>query len=70
MSRKVSRTISSKMSASSGGWDAAIRDTEEEIRKTKERLAGLRAVLKIFQDRRDDGDPFPGQRQGQGKVKP
>jgi hypothetical protein len=41
----MSSNLSSKLSSKPAGWDTAIRDTEQAILETKERLAGLRAVL-------------------------
>jgi hypothetical protein len=69
MSRKMSRIISRKESiSSSSGWDAVIRDTEEAIINTKARLGRLREALRIFKDRRESGEPFPGERHEQSKA--
>lgn len=60
MSSNLSSKIVSESGSKSVGWDVTIRDTEEAILKTKERLAGLRGALRVFKERRDSGEPFPG----------
>jgi hypothetical protein len=41
-------------------WDVAIKDTEVAIAGMTDQLAGLRAALKVFRERRDAGAPWPG----------
>lgn len=51
------------------GWEAAIHDTETRIVATKNRLTELKAALAVFKQRRDDGEPFPGEHEGQREAK-
>lgn len=67
MSRNLSRKIPGEVSREEVGWDTAIRDTEEEIRRTKERLCGLRAALRVFKERKESGEPFPGEGESQSE---
>lgn len=41
-------------------WEQAILDTEAAILRTRERLRGLKAALRVFKDRRESGEPWPG----------
>jgi len=63
MSSKTSTKSSNKLPK----WDAVIRETEVEILKSKERLAGLRSALRVFKERKESGEPFPGEEAKQEK---
>lgn len=74
MSSKMSSEISSKfgnkfthVANELTGWDAAIRDTEAEILKVKQRLASLRSALRVFKERKESGEPFPSEKIEQKK---
>lgn len=43
------------------GWDRAVYDTEQKIKAVKGKLAGLEAALVVCKERRDSGEPFPGE---------
>jgi hypothetical protein len=43
------------------GWDMAIYDTELKIKATEGKLSGLKAALEVCKDRREKGEPFPGE---------
>jgi hypothetical protein len=64
MSSKVPTKRGTKTATKKGGWDMAILDTEQEILKAKERLAGLRSALRVFKDCKQRGDPWPGTTSG------
>ena len=61
---------STKNSTNSGknvvGWDTAILAAEQEILKTKQRLAGLRAALRTFRKKLAEGEPWPTQKTIEG----
>jgi hypothetical protein len=68
MLKKMSKQMSKPIDKPLSGWGLAILDTEkeiqkikEEIRDKKEKLAELRVALKVFQEKLDKGEPFPGQ---------
>jgi hypothetical protein len=42
-------------------WDLAIRDAEAEIQRLRRRISVLEGGIVVFSQRRDAGDPFPGQ---------
>jgi hypothetical protein len=42
------------------GWERVIQDTEEAIQRSRVRLRELKATLRVFEDRRDSGEPWPG----------
>lgn len=50
------------------GWDRAVYDAEQKIRETEGKLAGLKAALAVCKERRDKGEPFPGERANQSEV--
>jgi len=41
-------------------WDTAIQEALERIDRKKRDIAGLRASVRIFEARRDAGEPWPG----------
>ncbi len=43
-------------------WDEAIADAERMIKEAKARVRKLRGSILVFRDRRDNGDPFPGEK--------
>lgn len=43
-------------------WDEAIADAERMIREAKARVRKLRGSILVFRDRRDSGEPFPGEK--------
>lgn len=43
------------------GWDKAVYDAEQKIKAVEGRLSGLRAALAVCKERRDKGEPFPGE---------
>lgn len=40
------------------GWDLAMSQAEQEIAKHEDRIAKLRLAMGIFQDMKDQGEPF------------
>jgi hypothetical protein len=54
-------TILRKSPESLSGWDRAIYDTEQKISLTKHRLTELKAALGLFRERRNSGEPWPGE---------
>lgn len=44
-------------------WNEAIEDAEDSISKCERKIASLRVAVKIFQESRDDGAPYPGPEQ-------
>ncbi len=54
---KISKKISIPVPQS--GWEAAIRDAEEQIAALKSRQAALRGAIRIFKERLEQGEPFP-----------
>lgn len=41
-------------------WEGVIAETEREMQRVKERLAGHRAALRVFREWQKSGDPWPG----------
>lgn len=43
------------------GWVMAIQDAEREIDVLTQRIVGLKAAIRVCQERIEHGEPFPGQ---------
>jgi len=41
-------------------WEGAIRDTESAIDRARQNLRDLKSALRVFKERRDSGEPWPG----------
>jgi hypothetical protein len=42
------------------GWSTAIEDAQAEIEKCKRKVARLRAAIRVFRQRLEEKEPFPG----------
>jgi hypothetical protein len=42
-------------------WDKAIYDAEQKVKTVEGKLAGLKAALAVCKERRERGEPFPGE---------
>jgi len=65
MSKRKSTTIlpkSNRESKGQNGWAKAIRDATAMLGESDARSAELRRSIRIFQDLRDSGAAFPGER--------
>lgn len=40
-------------------WDTAIKDAKREIDRAKDRISRLRSSIRIFEQRKKAGHPFP-----------
>jgi hypothetical protein len=69
MSKTNASTIFDNESKAHNCWDAAIYDTEVAIQKAELRLRKLKSALSVFKERREIGEPFPGQQTEQNEVK-
>lgn len=49
------------LSGPSMSWERTIEDAERRIRRMERQVAELRASVVVFQERRNAGEPFPGQ---------
>jgi hypothetical protein len=56
----MSRKSQDNSSTLKTGWDMAIEDAQKMVKKAQSELAEAQAVLAICVDRRDKGEPFPG----------
>jgi hypothetical protein len=43
------------------GWDRAIYDAEQKIQATKSYLSRLKAARSLFKEKKESGEPFPGE---------
>lgn len=68
MCKENTTTILHKMSESVSGWDGAIYDAEQRIGQVKRRLAELKAVLALYKERRESGEPWPGEKDEQSEA--
>jgi len=60
MARQKQAKVTQKTGKIFTGWEQAISDTEDAIERTRVRLRELKATLRVFVDRRDSGEPWPG----------
>jgi hypothetical protein len=62
----MSNDMSTKNSTTCGSvenkWDSAIFATERRIMDAKEKLAGLRAALRVFKASKERREPWPGEK--------
>jgi hypothetical protein len=49
----------SEMFGSSTGWDAAIQYAKQELSNAKFRVVQLKAALKMLNENKDLGEPWP-----------
>lgn len=61
MSKKMLNQSNKKSDNEHGSWDTAITDAEKLIRKYKDEIGRLRAAIRIFKEKLESGEPFPGQ---------
>ena len=61
MSKKSQRESLHKSPKRLTGWDGAVYDAEQKIRAVEGKLIGLRAALEVCKERRDRGEPWPGE---------
>jgi hypothetical protein len=56
----MSRRSQDNSSTSKTGWEMAVEDAKKMVKNAQSELAEAQAVLAICVDRRDKGEPFPG----------
>ena len=57
-----------KLSTSKTGWDLAVRDAERKVEAARLRLAEMVSAPVVCKERRDSGEPFPGESVEQPKA--
>jgi len=62
MSSTLSTNVSRKSLNRLSGWDMAICDAENEVRKAQARVERLTLSIANFKQFRDQGEPFPGEK--------
>lgn len=45
-------------------WDQAIADARDTIQKCQRKIESMKTAIKIFEESRDEGVPWPGQLKG------
>ena len=53
-----------KNQKSEAGWEAAIKEAENQIAISKRRIAGLKDSIRVFKKQMSAGYPWPGDGQG------
>ena len=48
-------------SANRKGWMKAIAEAEARLAEASHKVKNLKAAIKIFRERMDNGDPWPGE---------
>jgi hypothetical protein len=52
-------TITRQAKRDTRGWMEVINDAESEIAKLRRRVGELKASVRLFRERMNDGEPFP-----------
>lgn len=68
MSKENTRIIFAHKSKSANHWNAAISDAHKQINEAKAKISRLRQAIKVFEELRESGQLFPGEKSNQGNA--